>query len=68
MPRAWPLRRLLRWTSLVALVVVLAVLGTAGTARTHQQNFVLFLGIVLGLAVAVVAVFVATAGDDETSP
>jgi len=49
-------------------VVVLAVLGTAGTARTHQQNFVLFLGIVLGLAVAVVAVFVATAGDDETSP
>ena len=65
MPRARPLRQLLRWTSLVALVAVLAVLGEA---RTHLQNFVLFLGIMLGLAVAVVAVFVATAGDDEASP
>lgn len=56
---------MLRWASLGGMAVGLAVLGAA---RTHQQNFVLFLGIVLGLALAVVAVFVVTAGDDEGRP
>jgi predicted lysophospholipase L1 biosynthesis ABC-type transport system permease subunit len=55
------LRPLLRWTSLVAVAVVLAVLGAR---RTHLHNFVLFLVIVLGLAVAIVAVFLATARED----
>jgi len=41
--------------------VVLAVLGAR---RTHLHNFVLFLVIVLGLAVAIVAVFLATARED----
>ena len=40
------------------MIVVLAVLGSS---RAHQQNFVLFLAIVLGLTIAVVAVYVATA-------
>ena len=39
-PRRWPLRPLLRWTSLLGGVALLAVLGAA---RTHQQNFPLFL-------------------------
>jgi len=52
------MRPLLRWISLVATVVLLAVLGAA---RTHQQNFVLFLGVVLGSAVLVLVVFVVTA-------
>lgn len=56
---------MLRWASLGGMAVALAALGAA---RTHQQNFVLFLGIVLGLALAVVAVFVVTAGDDEVRP
>ena len=56
--RGWPLRPLLRWISLVAAVVVLALLGGA---RLHLHSFVLFLVIVIGLAAAVVAVFVATA-------
>jgi hypothetical protein len=38
--------------------VLLAVLGAA---RTHQQNFPLFLAVVLGLSVLAVAVFVLTA-------
>ena len=38
-------------------MVLLAVLGSAGT---HQRNFTLFLGSVLGLAVLAVAVFVLT--------
>jgi hypothetical protein len=37
------------------------VLAVLGQARTHQQNFTLFLGIVLALAVVTVAVFIATA-------
>ena len=53
---------MLRWASLGGMAVGLAALGAA---RTHQQNFVLFLVLVLGLALAVVAVFVVTAGDDE---
>jgi hypothetical protein len=51
------LRPLLRWTSLVGCAALLAVLGSAGT---HQRNFTLFLGSVLGLAVLAVAVFVLT--------
>jgi hypothetical protein len=39
-------------------VVVLAMLGVAGT---HQHNFPVFMGVVLGLAVLIVVVFVATA-------
>jgi hypothetical protein len=41
--------------------VVLAVLGVR---RLHLHDFVLFLIIVLGLAVAIVAVFIATARKD----
>jgi hypothetical protein len=51
-------RPLLRWTSLAGTAALLAVLGEA---RTHQHNFPLFLGLVLGVAVLIVAVFVATA-------
>jgi hypothetical protein len=47
------------------MAIVLAVLGVA---RMHLQNFVLFLGIVLGLAIAVVAVYVATASRDDVQP
>jgi hypothetical protein len=37
-----------------------------GAARTHQQNFPLFLAVVLGLSVLTLAVFVLTApGDDR---
>jgi uncharacterized membrane protein YfhO len=61
-PRSSLLRPLLRWTSLVAALVVLAYLGVA---RLHLHNFVLFLAIVLGLAVAIAAVFVATASGDD---
>jgi hypothetical protein len=35
-----------------------------GAARTHQQNFPLFLVIVIGLSVLTVAVFVLTAPRD----
>ena len=62
MPRPSFLRPLLRWISLAAVLVVLAVLGVA---RLHLHNFVLFLAIVLGLAVAITAVFVATASGDD---
>ena len=41
-----------------------ALLGALGVARTHQHNFPLFLGVVLGLAVLTVVVFVATAARD----
>jgi hypothetical protein len=34
-------------------------------ARTHLHNFPLFLAAVLGLAILVVVVFVATAGGDD---
>jgi hypothetical protein len=34
-------------------------------ARTHQANFTLFLSVVLGVALLVVAVFVATAPRGE---
>jgi len=37
------------------------VLGALGAARTHQQNFPLFLAVLVGLALLTVAVFVATA-------
>jgi hypothetical protein len=56
------LRPLLRWTSLVATALVLAALGAW---RLHQGRFVLFLGVVVALAVVVVAVYVATAVGDE---
>lgn len=41
-----------------------ALLGALGVARTHQHNFPLFLAAVLGLAVLIVVVFVATATGD----
>ncbi len=65
MPRGLRLRPLLRWTSLVAGAAVLAVLGVR---RAHLHNFVLFLAIVLGLAVAIVAVFIATAREVPEEP
>jgi hypothetical protein len=37
------------------------VLAPLGVARTHQQNFPLFLAVVMGLAVLTVVVFVVTA-------
>lgn len=62
MPRESLLRPLLRWISLLASA---ALLGTLGAARTHLHNFPLFLTAVLGLAILIVFVFVATsAGDD----
>jgi hypothetical protein len=42
-------------------VVTVALLAALGTARTHQQSFTLFLGLVLGMAVLTVVVFVVTA-------
>ena len=62
MPRPPLLRPLLRWISLLAAAIVLAALGAS---RFHQHRFALFLGIVLALAVGVVAVYVATAGADD---
>jgi len=41
--------------------VTVALLAVLGTARTHQQSFALFLGLVLGMAVLTVVVFVVTA-------
>jgi hypothetical protein len=40
------------------------VLAVLGAARTHQQSFALFLGVVLGLSVLVLVVFVATTTGD----
>lgn len=62
MPRESLLRPLLRWISLLASA---ALLGALGVARTHLHNFPLFLAAVLGLAVLVVLVFVATAASDD---
>lgn len=42
----------------------MALLGVFGAARTHQQNFPLFLAVVVGLSVLTVAVFVLTAPRD----
>ena len=36
-------------------------MATLGVARLHQHNFPAFLGVLLGLAVLIVVVFVATA-------
>jgi len=36
-----------------------------GAARTHQQSFALFLGVVLGLSVLILVVFVVTAPGDR---
>jgi hypothetical protein len=41
------------------------VLAALGHRRLHLHDFVLFLAIVLGLAVAIVIVFVATAKPDD---
>ncbi|HEU4371486.1 MAG TPA: hypothetical protein VFV05_24960 [Methylomirabilota bacterium] len=37
------------------------LLAVLGAARTHQQNFTLFLTVVIGLSMLVVVVFVLTA-------
>lgn len=58
MSRRWPLRALLRWTSLIATVIVL---GALGARRVHLHSFALFLGVVVGLALLTVATFVVTA-------
>ena len=50
-PQGWLRRR--------ATVADRALLAVLGTARTHQQSFALFLGLVLGMAVLTVVVFVA---------
>ena len=52
------MRSALRWTSLAATAAVLYGLGMRGF---HHRHFDLFLAVVLGLAVLIVAVFVATA-------
>ena len=52
-PQGWLRRR--------ATVADRALLAVLGTARTHQQSFALFLGLVLGMAVLTVGVFVVTA-------
>jgi hypothetical protein len=44
------------------------VLAVLGVRRVHLHNFVLFLAIVLGLAVAIVAVFIATAREVPEEP
>jgi hypothetical protein len=44
----------------ISLLGSVALLAALGVARTHQQNFTLFLSVVLGVAVLVVVVFVAT--------
>jgi hypothetical protein len=41
------------------------VLAALGSARMHLHDFVTFLAIVLGLAIGVVAVFVATARQED---
>ncbi|HEY7647649.1 MAG TPA: hypothetical protein VID04_01490 [Methylomirabilota bacterium] len=56
--RRWPLRPLLRWTSLIGSAALLAYLGST---NTHQRDFTLFLVSVLGLAALAVTVFVLTA-------
>lgn len=52
------MRSALRWTSLAATTAVLYRLGATGF---HHRHFELFLAVVLGLAVLIVGVFVATA-------
>jgi uncharacterized membrane protein YeaQ/YmgE (transglycosylase-associated protein family) len=42
-----------------------ALLAALGVARTHLHNFPLFLGALVGAAVVIVAVFVATATSDS---
>ena len=45
------------------------MLAALGHKRVHLHDFVLFLAIVLGLAIAIVAVFVITQhGGPETDP
>jgi uncharacterized ion transporter superfamily protein YfcC len=41
-------------------VATAGLLAALGVARVHQQNFTLFLAIVLGLAVLITLVFVVT--------
>jgi hypothetical protein len=41
------------------------VLGVLGASRTHQHHFTLFLGVVVGLSILIVAVFVLTATPEE---
>ena len=41
------------------------MLGAVGAAQMHQQNFPLFLGIVLGVAALVVGVYFATAAREQ---
>jgi hypothetical protein len=53
---------LLRWISLLGGAALLALLGGA---RTHQHNFPLFLGAVIGLSVLTVVVFVLTSPPAE---
>jgi hypothetical protein len=41
------------------------VLAVLGVQRTHQQNFVLFLGVVLAVSVLVLVVHLVTAQGDR---
>ena len=43
-----------------AVLTTAGLLSALGVARVHQQNFTLFLAIVLGLAVLITLVFVVT--------
>jgi hypothetical protein len=47
---------------------VIVVLALVGSARLHLHNFVLFVAIVIGLAAAVLAVFVVTASGKSATP
>lgn len=55
------MRSALRWASLAATGAVLYALGASGF---HHRRFDLFLATVLGLALLIVAVFVATARNE----
>ena len=44
------------------------MLAALGHKRLHLQDFVLFLALVLGIAVAIVAVYVITARPDDARP
>ena len=55
-------RSLLRWTS---LVVAAAVLYAVGVRRLHLHDFNAFIGVLLGVALGILAVFRLTRGDGE---
>lgn len=59
------MRSLLRWTS---LVLTAAIFYAFGVAAFHHRRFNIFLGTLLALSVAIVAVFLATRSDGPGPP